>query len=385
LDTGPLPTTRFDLAVVGAGILGLAHALAAARAGKSVVVIDRDARAVGASIRNFGFVTITGQRRGATWQRARRSRDVWVEVAALAGIPIEQRGLVMLARRPEARTVLEAFMNTEMAAECMLLSGGEVQARWPGLASAAVSGALWSPHEVRVESRTAIPRLAAWLCERWGVRFVRSAAVQAVSLPRIQTSRGDVLADNCVVCPGDDLISLYPETIADRGVTLCKLQMLRLASPGMIMPAPLMSDLGLTRYRGYADLPEAAALGARLVVEQPAHLQHGIHLIAVQSADGSLVVGDSHHYSQTPGPFAEQSVDDLILDEFRAATGIEPPRVLERWTGVYSSANEDMFSATPEPGVRLVMVTSGTGASTAFAIAEETIADLFGSSRGVAA
>lgn len=49
-----------DLAVVGAGIVGLAHALAATRAGLSVVVIDREARANGASIRNFGFVAVTG-------------------------------------------------------------------------------------------------------------------------------------------------------------------------------------------------------------------------------------------------------------------------------------------------------------------------------------
>ena len=40
---------RFDLAVVGAGIVGLAHALAAARAGLKVVVIERDLRASGAS------------------------------------------------------------------------------------------------------------------------------------------------------------------------------------------------------------------------------------------------------------------------------------------------------------------------------------------------
>ncbi|MFD1333651.1 FAD-dependent oxidoreductase, partial [Methylopila musalis] len=38
----------FDLAVVGGGLLGLAHALAAARGGRRVVVIDRDARANGA-------------------------------------------------------------------------------------------------------------------------------------------------------------------------------------------------------------------------------------------------------------------------------------------------------------------------------------------------
>jgi glycine/D-amino acid oxidase-like deaminating enzyme len=60
---------QFDLAVVGAGIVGLAHALAAARLGKRVVV-DRDAQANGASVRNFGFVTVTGQARGEVWRRA---------------------------------------------------------------------------------------------------------------------------------------------------------------------------------------------------------------------------------------------------------------------------------------------------------------------------
>ena len=73
-----MPAT-FDLAVVGAGICGLAHALAAARRGKRVVVIDRDAAANGASIRNFGFITVTGQQSGDCWRRAMRSRDVWAE------------------------------------------------------------------------------------------------------------------------------------------------------------------------------------------------------------------------------------------------------------------------------------------------------------------
>src|SRR6202045_325775 len=108
---GVTPTSQsYDLAVVGAGICGLAHALAAARRGKRVVVVDRDAQANGASIRNFGFITVTGQQNGDCWRRARRSRDVWVEIASAAGIPVLQRGLLTIARRPEARGVLEQFL-----------------------------------------------------------------------------------------------------------------------------------------------------------------------------------------------------------------------------------------------------------------------------------
>ena len=63
--------TRFDLLVVGGGIVGLAHALLAARAGLHVGVLDRDARANGASVRTFGFITVTGQGQPDTWRRAR--------------------------------------------------------------------------------------------------------------------------------------------------------------------------------------------------------------------------------------------------------------------------------------------------------------------------
>lgn len=376
--------TGFDLAVVGAGIVGLAHALAAARLGKRVVVIDRDAQANGASVRNFGFITVTGQGRGIPWNRARRSRDVWAEVAAKAGISIEQRGLTMVARRPEAHALLAAFLQTEMGQGCELLTPRQTRERLPGIGEGSLAGAFYSPHDLRLESRLAIPRLAAWLEAEYGVVFLRGAAVHAVGAGRVATSRGEVAAEAVVVCPGDDLATLYPEVIARHEVARCRLQMLRLADPGFRLPSPVMSDLGLVRYLGYSELPQAAAVRKRLEAEQAEHLAHGVHLIVVQSADGSLIVGDSHHYAATPAPFASEAVDRLILDEYANVLGTPPP-VLERWIGTYASSAGNILIEAPEPGVRLVMVTSGNGASIGFGLAEDVIGELYGVKMGAAA
>ena len=207
--------------------------------------------------------------------------------------------------------------------------------------------------------------------------FLRATAVCGIDLPELRTSRGALAADRVAICPGDDFNTLYADYLSRYSLTRCKLQMLRLADPGFRLPAALMSDLGIARYLGFSALPAAAALQACLAAEQPEHLRSGVHLIVVQSADGSLIVGDSHEYAATPSPFAQQQVDDLILEEFRAALGIAPPPTLHRWTGTYASAaDRQALIGSPEPGVCIATVTSGAGASTAFAIGEEVIDNL---------
>jgi FAD dependent oxidoreductase TIGR03364 len=344
------------------------------------VVVDRDAQANGASVRNFGFITVTGQQSGDCWRRARRSRDVWVEMSAAAKIPISQRGLLTIARRPEARAVLEQFLETEMGAECRLVEPRDIDARGEGLRAGDFAAALFSPHEVRVESREAIPRLADYLAERLGVTFLRETVVHAAAPPRLETSRGIVEAETVIVCPGDDFHTLHPDRIAAYGLTRCKLHMMRLAPERFDARLPaVMSDLGLIRYLGYAELPAAAALKVKLVEEQGEHIANGVHLIVVRRSDGSLVVGDSHHYAATPDPFAPTAVDDLILDEYARVFAGAVPAIVEGWTGTYASAADRlMLMDRPADALRIVLITSGTGASTSFAIAEETLADLFG-------
>ncbi len=367
----------YDVAIVGAGIVGLAHAYFAARRGKRVVVIERDAQANGASIRNFGFITVTGQQVGDCWSMARRSRDVWAEIAPKAGLEILHRGLIATARRPEAEAVIDAFLDTEMGEGCRRLSRAGASEHAP--ISSAVTAALHSPHELRVESRTAIPVLARWLAEAQGVAFQWGTTAQAVETPVVETSSGRIEAEAVIICPGDDYTGLFADRIAAYGLTRCKLQMLRVRpETGLPVNAGVMSDLGLARYLGYAELPEARVLAARLDAEQAAHRANGVHLIVVRSADGSLVVGDSHHYAATPDPFAPDSVADLILEEMDAVLDLGARQVTERWVGTYASAPDRWrLTDAPDNATRIVIVTCGAGASTAFGIAEETIANLF--------
>lgn len=370
---------RFDVVVIGAGIVGLSHALAAVRRGLSVAVFDRDQQANGASIRNFGFVTVTGQKEGRTWARARRSRDVWDEVMPQAGIPMLHPNLIVTARRPEAMAVLEQFAAGPMGEDCRLLGKEALHAVLPEVAPGALGG-LYSPHERRVEPRTAIPALASWLQEAHGVRFFRGVAVLGVESGAIDTAIGRIEASHIAVCPGPDLASLFPERLAAHQLRLCKLQMLRLAAPGWRLPAAVMGDLSLVRYEGYADLPAASALRPVLEAEAGDALENGIHLILVQSADGSLVVGDSHHYAATPDPFVPTEVENIILREARLLLDLpDGLPVIERWIGIYpSSRDQTAILEKLAPGVLLGLVSSGTGMSTGFALGEEGIAQLLG-------
>jgi len=103
-----------------------------------------------------------------------------------------------------------------------------------------------------------------------------------------------------------------------------------------------------------------------------------VHAIAVQSADRSLVVGDSHAYGDAVQPFARAEVDAMILHALGEMLELGAQPVIERWIGSYAySPQHDVLLERPAPNVRLVLVTGGSGASTAFALGEEVVADLY--------
>ena len=370
--TSKLSDKQYDVVVVGGGIVGLASAYAAVKKGLKVALVEREAQNKDASIRNFGFVTVSGQRSGEHWQRAMHSRNIWADIAPKAGIKVEHTGLHMLVQRPEAMSVADAFLKTEMGESCRLLSQSEIQEQTPYLRTGL--GVLYSPHELRVESNTAIGKFADWLAQVHGVDFYNKTTVQVVDLPTVHTSRGALHTAHCVICPGADLQGLYPDTLAQSDAKLCTLNMMRvMPRQAFKLNAAVMSDLSFARYDGFAQLPEARALISLLDDTQAAERKAGVHLIVVQSADGSLIIGDSHDYCDKELPFRDTYQDNLIINEFKKVMDIGEVDITQHWLGVYPSADNVVFKASPESGVAIGTITSGTGASTGFAFGEELI------------
>ncbi|MFB6606379.1 TIGR03364 family FAD-dependent oxidoreductase [Streptomyces noursei] len=369
-----------DTAIVGGGIVGLAHALAAARRGDRVVLFERDAYAVGASIRNFGMIWAIGQQRGAVYQRALRSREIWLELSAKTGMWAEPSGSLHLAHRPDELAVLEEFVATTPAARergTTLLTAAEAVRRGPAVRAEGLLGAMWSPTEVNVDPRRAVPAVAAHLAEEYGVDVRFGTTVRQIAAPLLSTTDGTWRADRIVVCSGNDFATLYPEVFRESGLVRCKLQMLRtgVQPDGWQLGPMLCGGLTLLHYAAFEDCTARAALDARMRAELPFHREHGIHVLLSQTADGRLTIGDSHAYATTHDPFASEEIDRAILDSLGGFARIPQPRITERWTGYYPSLRDGRTELVtdPEPGVTVVNGVGGAGMTLSFGLAEEVL------------
>ncbi|QNM98599.1 TIGR03364 family FAD-dependent oxidoreductase [Chitinimonas koreensis] len=363
-----------DVAVVGAGIVGLAHAWAAARRGLSVTVFERDARAVGASVRNFGLGLLVGQPPGDLFELAQASLARWRAALSAAGCSYKAAGALLVARDALELAVLEDFQDRRGTAYgTRLLSAAEVAGH-----GAHGIGGLYSGAEIALDARAVLPALARWLAEAHGVRFVYDCQVNAIEPPRLATSAGSYRAERVFVCAGHDFQTLYPAAFAPLGLRRCTLQMLRLASPGFALGPALMTGLSTLHYGAFADCAGLAALRAGVAEREPLLLEHGIHLIVQQvgaagDPHGELIVGDSHHYGSTPSPFGDEAIDRLMLGLAETLLG-RRLAVRERWLGCYASGPHPYEVVQPEAGVTAVAITAGVGMSIAFALAERHLA-----------
>jgi len=352
-----------DIAIIGAGILGLAQAYVHAKRGHRVRVYERSPKASGASVRNFGMIWPVGQPAGLLCDLAMRSREIWLEFLEEAKLPYLPTGSLHVAYRADEEAVAREFAEREPS-RARWIDPAEVLERSGWVVAEGLRGALFSEHEIVVDPRLILSQLPVFLAEKYGVVFSFGTAVTDIK---------KLSADRVFVCSGDDFETLYPEVYAGSGVTRCKLQMMRTGPQpdGWSMGPALAGGLTLRFYQSFRVCESLAALSARIAEEMPLYEKYGIHVMASQTNDGCVTLGDSHEYGLEVDIFNKQEIDDLVLAYLRGFARFPNMAIAERWHGVYARHfDRPFFYEQPEPEVFIVTASAGKGMTVSFGLAD---------------
>ncbi len=377
-----------DVLIVGAGIVGLAHAAHAVANGLTVTIIERDHHAAGASVRNFGHCCITAQS-GELYELAQVSRKYWLEFAERAGFWATESGAVVLARTEAEMAVLRELSAAREPGQVEMLSPAGTRERlgasaakdthdggWPGLV-----GGAFLRDDLRVDPRTTVARLSEWLSQQPGVELHWNTAALGfdgnADGVTVQTSRGKLQAKQVFVCVGHDVDYLFPDLAAEHRIQRCALQMSLAAKPSGVEFSPaVLTATSMLRYPAFTDMPAAAALRAEVLERQPELLEIGANVMFTQRPDGTVILGDSHHYHQTADPFLDEAVTATLNTEITGRIG-EPLEIIQRWQGIYASSDvAPILIREIQPGVTVVYVTSGVGMTLSFGLAHRNVSRL---------
>ena len=366
--------------VIGAGIVGLAVTRALALRGFSVKVFDRNPKASGASVRNFGMVWPIGQPGGILYKRALSSRQIWKIIATEAGIWHEETGSLHLAYNEEEWQVLrelELVFKKEKR-NVALIDKNKIAEKYEHVNNDKLLGGLYSADEMLVDPREALAALPIYMEEKYSVQFhwnkcVSYVADQTVYIGNEEEHEADII----FVCSGADFETLYPEEFLKLPLTKCKLQMLR-TSP---MPeryrikTAICGGLSLLHYHSFKAAPSLPLLQKKMAAEMKDYLDLGIHVMAAQNGKGEITIGDSHEYGLYFDPFDKAATNKLVLEYLKTFLKINNNAIAETWHGIYpklTNGDTEIFFS-PDTGVYILNGVGGAGMTLSFGLAEEMV------------
>jgi gamma-glutamylputrescine oxidase len=209
---GPLPgDERVDVAIVGAGVTGLACARALAREGARVRVLEARRAGWGASGRNGGFAlrgTAVPYDRARLPDVMRLTEGALAEIQALAADAFSPVGSLRVAVDPDEVAALRGEHDA-LAADGFAAEWREPDELPSALRRHALAG-LFQPPDGALEQGRWVRRLAALAAEA-GVRIAEETPVSSVDGTSVRTARGTVVARHVVVATDGYTHGLLPE------------------------------------------------------------------------------------------------------------------------------------------------------------------------------
>lgn len=380
---------KYDLIIIGAGVLGTFHAYHALKKGLRVAVFEKDKQPTGATVRNFGQVVPSGM--DTKWQEyGRESLDIYNEIQSKFDISVRNNGSVYLASNDEEVQLIEelSVINKTNNYESKLLTKEQCLNQYPGLRNDYIKAGLFFPQEVTVEPRVMINRLRAYLETEKGLDFYGNTKVigseEFNGTVKIETAKGDFFeAEKVIICCGSEFKTLYPKVFDQSDLEVTKLQMLQTKPQAQYtLKGSILTGLSIRRYEAFYECPSFNTIKAREHSDS-FEKRWGIHILFKQAADGSVIIGDSHEYADAAamddlGFDLRMDVDNFMIEEAKKIFNLPTFEIQNRWFGMYSQCKEaDVFQHTIGSNIHIVTGIGGKGMTGSAGFSKEHINQLF--------
>lgn len=367
-----------EILIVGSGIVGLAHALACAKRGKKVLVIEKSLFPIGASIRNFGLIWPIGQPIGDRFERAMKSRSIWLDIIDKTGIYADKSGSLHVVHSADESEIIEEYVQTlrEARLDAMFLTPEKTKIVSPKVNGNALLGSMWSPYEITVNPREAITSIADYLKNTFQVQFEYGVQGIYVNDHSLICSDRIIQFEQAYICSGENFELYTP----DKDLLRVKLQMLRTA------PQPYQWKLGpaicggltLLHYDSFKHISSLQQLKIRIEKEKPLYIKYGIHVLISQHGNGELILGDSHEYGNTLDPFISEEINTLIIKEINRIYLIPELTIDQKWIGIYAKyPGFSEYVKKIHDDITIVNGLGGAGMTLSFGLAEEVVSGTY--------
>jgi|GEM_PF-1531308 len=375
---------KYDVIVIGGGVLGLFHAYFAMLRGYQTLLIERNIFPQQASVRNFGLIIPSAMPPGIWRERALASCKIYLELTEQLGVPLKRVGTQYLAHTAAEARFLEQLSRTQQDSLCPaeFLTAEETIRSSCCLNPEFCTGSLHFPQDLQLDPNQFFREMINWIACSSDCDYLPNTTAVSVrersNYCLIKTADNrEFHAGHVMICSGADLQTLCPEAYLNQNLQYCKLQMLKISNPeNRTLGMNIASPIALTRYPAF--LNEQFLQGITLDTPPEELQEYGIQIWMTQNQKNEFILGDSHAYSADP-PTERFSgeVESRIINYARKMFLKLNFQVTERWCGIYTEEKSaGLFQKRLGERIQLITGIGGKGMTTGPGLAQENISQL---------